>query len=484
LPEESLAWQEIGRGLEEDHLARLVERQVNQLDPAAIHRTYRGCGSTPYDPVPLLKMVLYQYLKGNQSPAAWLEEAKRNQAMQWLGRGYTPARRTWYEFRDRAGYFLESLHAQLIGRALDAGVLDPSVGAQDGTTIAASASRHRMVNQATLQKRSAQLAQVLAGTFEEKLPGWIPPTERGRQDLAERMAEATHVLEERIAQNAKKPSDKRKDPANIKVSLSEPIAPLGRDKLKVFRPLYTVQYVIAPHSHLILAYGCEAQATDAGTLAPMIDRTQSAVRGRLRTMLADSAYCSILDLQACLDRSVELLAPVQENTFTAAKRSRPGAVQIPREEFTWDEAQNVYRCPAGHLLNYIDRARKQRAGGHTLWESRYRCDPMHCGACPLATSCLRPGARARTIKRLEGQELLDAQRAKMALPENQARYKLRGQTVERGFADTKGNRRLTRFHGRGLSRARAETGLLVLAQNILRLDHLERAAQNSAKPPT
>lgn len=484
MPEESLGWQEIGRSLEGDHVARLVERQINQLDRAAIDRAYRRSGSTPYDPVPLLKMVLYQYLKGNQSPAAWLEEAKRNQAMQWLGRGYTPARRTWYEFRDRAGDYLDALHAQLIGRALDGGLLEPSVGVQDGTTIAALASRHRMVNQATLQKRAAQLVQILEGTFAEELPGWVPPTEPGRQDLAARMAEAMRVLEERIAQNAKKPSDKRKDPATIKVSLSEPIAPLGRDKLKVFRPLYTVQYVIAPHSHLILAYGCEAQATDAGTLAPMIDQTQAAVRGQLQTMLADSGYCSILDLQACLDRGVELLAPVQENSFTAAKRSNKPAVQIPREKFTFDSTQNVYRCPAGHSLNYTDRARKRRAGGQVLWESRYRCDPRHCRACPLANSCLRPGARARTLKRLEGQELLDAQRAKMTLPENQARYRLRGQTVERGFADSKGNRRLTRFHGRGLSRARAETGLMVMAQNILRLDHLERPAQNLAKPTT
>jgi transposase len=484
LPEDSSCWQKIGVGLEEDHLAKLVERQVNQLDRAAIDRAYRGRGSTPYDPVPLLKMVLYQYLKGNQSPAAWFEEAKRNHAMQWLGRGYTPARRTWYEFRDRAGAYIDSLHAQLMGRSLDAGLLDPSVGVQDGTTIAALASRHRMVNQATLQKRAAQLAQVREGTFEEELPGWVPPTERGQQDLADRMAKATQVLDERIAQNAKKPSDKRKDLAKIKVSLSEPIAPLGRDKLKVFRPLYTVQYVIAPHSYLIMAYGCEAQATDAGTLAPMIDKTQAAVRGQLQTMLADSAYCSILDLQACRDRSVELLAPVQENAFTAAKRNSKPTVQIPRDKFTWDETQKVYRCPEGHPLNYTDRARKQRAGGHSLWEYRYRCDPLHCGACPLAKSCLRPGAGARTLKRLEGQELLDAQRAKMALPENQARYRLRGQTVELGYADMKGNRRVTRFHGRGLSRARAETGLMVMAHNILRLDRLERAAQNPAAPTT
>jgi transposase len=72
--------------------------------------------------------------------------------MRWLGRGYAPARRTWYDFRDRVGKFIEDLHKQVVARALELG-LDPAVGVQDGTTVAACASRHRMVNRATLEKR-------------------------------------------------------------------------------------------------------------------------------------------------------------------------------------------------------------------------------------------------------------------------------------------------------------------------------------------
>jgi hypothetical protein len=258
------------------------------------------------------------------------------------------------------------------------------------------------------------------------------------------------------------------------VSLSDPVAPLGRDKLKVFRPLYTVQYVVAPHSHLIMSYGCEPEATDAGTLAPMIDKTQNAVHGQLRTMMADAAYCSIVDLQDCGERDVELLAPVQANTFTESKKKAKPTQQIPREEFQWDQAEQCYRCPTGHRLEYRNRARKHRHSGRQLWEYRYRCEETHCRACPLAEKCLRPGSTRRTLKRLEGQELLDAQRHKMADPEVQSRYRLRGQTVELAYADSKGNRRLDRFHGRGTTRARTETGLMVVAQNLLRLDRLQR----------
>ena len=85
------------------------------------------------------------------------------------------------------------------------------------------------------------------------------------------------------------------------------------------------------------------------------------------------------------------------------------------------------------------------------------------------------------IKRTEGEELLEAQREKMSAEEAKALYRLRSQTVELGFGDAKGNRRVDRFHGRGLERARGETGLLILAQNLLRLDKLQRQVVNSMK---
>lgn len=95
---------------------------------------------------------------------------------------------------------------------------------------------------------------------------------------------------------------------------------------------------------------------------------------------------------------------------------------ISRGEFKWDTAERCYRYPQGHRLANPDRTRQQRHSGRQLWESRYRCDPVHCGTCPLAHRCLRPGSACRTIKRLEMQELLDAQRQKMADPEIQASY--------------------------------------------------------------
>ena len=113
MPPSDLRWQLIDAKLPQNDHARIVRRQLEQLDREIVDELYKGLGKAAYDPIVLLAMVLYQYLKGRRSPATWEEEARLNEAMHWLGYGYTPARRTWYDFRDRIGSVIESLHINL-----------------------------------------------------------------------------------------------------------------------------------------------------------------------------------------------------------------------------------------------------------------------------------------------------------------------------------------------------------------------------------
>ncbi|WP_442506295.1 transposase [Novipirellula sp. SH528] len=262
--------------------------------------------------------------------------------------------------------------------------------------------------------------------------------------------------------------------------MTDPIAPLGRDKRKTYRPLYTVQFMVDPVSRLIVSYLCQASATDAGTLAPMIDKTQKLFGGQLKRVLADGGYCSILDLTDARDRNIDLLAPPSASGSAAKRKSRSGEIQIPREEFRFEASLNCYVCPQGHRLAYLWREKKMRMGDRYVYQSTYQCDAKFCEGCPLAERCLS-GKGPRRIKRIEGEEMLEAQREKMASESCKTLYRLRGQTVELSFGDAKGNRRVDRFHGRGIKRARCETGLLVLAQNLLRLDKLQQRAISLGK---
>ncbi len=188
---------------------------MNKLDRSVVDALYDGRGDQPFDPIPLLKVVLYEYLVGEQSPARWVLHARDNDPVKWLARGYVPSRTAWYNFRNRASKYIEQLHNQIVQRAIDAEIVDATTGIQDGTSTAACASRHRMINRPTLDKRIEQLDAAIAGTSTEELPKWIPPTESGKDELRQRMEVASQVLNQRIQANAKKPSGKRKDPNKI-----------------------------------------------------------------------------------------------------------------------------------------------------------------------------------------------------------------------------------------------------------------------------
>jgi hypothetical protein len=378
---------------------------------------------------------------------------------------------------------IESIHAAQIGQAYADGLVDLTTGVQDGTTFRACASRHRVVNRARLHKRREILQCALtadaAGQPVERLPGWMARTPSGRLEQAERLERAHEVLEQRIAENAKKPRDKRLQEAHIQVSLSDPVAPLGRDKEKVFGPLYTAQFLVAPVSLLVICWGVFAKATDTGTLPHMLDRMQQIAKDKLKKVLADAAYATLLDLTACLARGIQLIAPVQENSFTEQKRAVAATRQISRDEFTWMSQERTYLCPQGHRLDYRGKERRWRSGDQYVIQHGYHCSPQHCQNCTEASRCVKDPRKGRTIKRLEGQEILDAQRALMSRADVKAEYAQRGQVIERAFADAKRHRRFRELHGRGLCRATAEVGLLVLAQNILTLHRLR---QNAANP--
>ena len=120
------------------------------------------------------------------------------------------------------------------------------------------------------------------------------------------------------AQNARRPRDKRQDPEKIVISTSDFEAALGRDKEKVFRPLYNLQVVQDLESPLVLGYEVFAQATDAGTLMPLRQRVHDLTGVWLERLLADAGYASALDLFDCAQAGVDLYAPYQENDQTRA----------------------------------------------------------------------------------------------------------------------------------------------------------------------
>ena len=331
-----------------------------------------------------------------------------------------------------------------------------------------------------IKRAIAQLddpAQVASRRKLKGIPSWLAKTPSGRQEQLESFRAAKAKILDEISVNRGLPSSLRRNEDEIKISPADVDAVIGKDKFKVTRPLYNVQYMCDFGSDVILSYGVFLKKNDTGTLIPMIKKTQSILGGRLKKVHADSGYCSLLEVMDCVESEVDLFAPVPERTGSKGRTTASGEVQISADEFPWDEPTGSLNCPAGHSMRLVSRSKDPRADDRYVIELRFEQEVAHCAGCELAARCLAVGSERRTVRRLENQSVMDAQKQKMASAAGVASGRNRKMRIERRYGDSKQHRGGRDLHGRGLSRATAETGLMVVAQNTLTLYLLAKRAK-------
>src|SRR5205823_1729844 len=149
----------------------------------------------------------------------------------------------------------EDWNRQVLAIALEQGLTPARRGALDGTSVAADASRRRLLDEAKLHKRCAELDRVAAGATDVARPRWMAPTPEGRRRQRRRLRRAQERMEQLQQRNAGKRASKRAARERVVVSPSDPEAVVGRDKEGVYRPLYNVQVVDDLDSPFVLAYG-------------------------------------------------------------------------------------------------------------------------------------------------------------------------------------------------------------------------------------
>jgi transposase len=564
------AFRRIDSTLPPDHHARWLLRVVAQLDLTAFRLCYAGYGSLAYPVELLLAFVLFVYSKGLPSPAEWARQARYDDQCKWLLRGLQPSRSQLYTFRDRVEPFLDDWHRQLLRWAVVEGLTTARRGSLDGTFVAALASRHQLLSVRRVDRRLLLLrllvwldgvedpadlgtrlgrlpewvltlvlwlqspsvgvvVPLLGSTLltlltllellcpqEEapRLPAWVPHSATGRQRVLQRYAKAQQRLADRRRPYQQKKQLSKKDQQTLKrlkVSLTDPEAALGWDKMGTYRPLYNVPLVQATDAPLTLAWDVLARNNDEGLLKPMMGKTKEQVGHPLEEVLVDGGLVSVGEVAWCEQQGITVYAPTpkeaaptagvpaegekvhaeQAEQEQAAQQPDPGGPakkqkKLPKAAFRYDQQQQVYYCPQGKRLEAVSRTTVGRQNGMALPMVVHQASGQDCQGCPLQPGCTSNPKKGRVVKRYEGEEALERLAQRMAEPAGQEVYRLRGQTVERGFADIKEHRGLRGFRCFGQRRARAQAGLVLLASNglnIVRMLQRRQSAERGPAPP-
>lgn len=483
--ERSDEWQRRDQQVSANHLAREVVEAMKQLDLTPLFALYLGAGVPPIRPDLMLTVVLIEVRLGRPRPSQWFRDAKENLVVQWAGFGIQPSRASWYNFADRIAPLLKQWNAAVLQIARQRGVTQAGRMSLDGTSVAANASRHRLVNEATVEQRLTELESArqadAVNQSPPRVPTWMAKNPETREGQQRRYRRARERLVELHAVNNRQDPKRRRKLEKIVVSASDPEAALGRDKHNIFRPLYNVQLVRDLDSQLCLGYHVFAQPTDAGTFGPMLERIANMTGVQPKSVLVDATYVTACNLAICDQAGILLYGPWQENDFSQ-KKKKHGAKPRPigKEHFAWVPEQNMYRCPEHHPMPWIGHQKRRQSDGQINVVHSYRCSPQHCRACSRQVLCSTNPNRGRAVKRSEHEALVEAHRSRMGTAEAKALYRLRCQTVELGFADFKQHRSMRHFSGRGRNRAQRQVGLTVLVHNLLTVHRTPPPLKNSA----
>jgi hypothetical protein len=287
-------------------------------------------------------------------------------------------------------------------------------------------------------------------------------------------------LDKRLQHNAKRRKEDRKPVEAVRISPGDPEACLGRDKQGVYRPLYNSQVFCDLDTDFYLGYGVFSSVQDGATLLPMLARLDYFLPGvEINWLMTDAGYANGANLRAMEKEEVVLLAPWQENDWTKGKK---GKKQIPKSEFKWEEGEQTYRCPEGHLLKYERTQNKQR-GEAVEKHVQYRCAAEHCQKCPRQAECTSKPASGRMVVRNEYEAEVQRHKTRMESQDVKELYRKRKEQVERRLADSKQHRDLRQFSMRGQDGAQLQLGLVVLANNLVTFDKRARAAQDAPSVP-
>ena len=441
--------------IDESNPVRAVDAFVDALDLGKLG--FEGVvpevtGRPSYHPSALLKLYIYGYLNRVQSSRRLQRETGRNLEVIWLLGRLVPDDKTIADFRKDNGSAIRKVCAQFVALCRDMGLLTKASVAIDGSKFKAVNNRDRNFTRAKVERRRAQLEESVARYLSQLDTADL-------QEPSEALAAKTAHLKEKLA---KLESEMQRLAAMEKqmlaspdqqISLTDPdsrsMATSGRGSGVVG---YNVQVAVETEHHLIVTHEVTNSGSDRAQLANMGRQAREALGVDKLEAVADRGYYNSTEIKACDDAGVAVTLP-KPMTSGAKSDGRFG-----KQDFVYNAAEDVYRCPAGEKLAYRMTTEQDRKMMRRYWTNA-------CPNCLLKSKCTT--GNERRIPRWEHEHVLEA--AQKRLDENPQAMRARRETVEHPFGTLKMRMGATHFLMKRLPKVATEMALHVLAYNLTRV---------------
>lgn len=491
---------DLGTLIPQNHMVRVIDKAIDQMDMTAIFNTYKGGGTSAYHPVMLLKVLVYAYADKIYSSRQIAKATRDNVNFLWLTGNTKLDFMTINRFRsERLNGTIEKVFAEVVELLHKEKYVDLDKYFLDGTKIESAANKYSWVWGKNTQRFKAQLQNKVMSLFKAiDIINDEENKEYAGRDLSEvglkpidsnAIEEAVKKIDERLSE---KPKDKilkkakttiEKDylPRMQKYEEQEEILKERRSYSKTdtdatfmrmkedhmkngqLKPAYNVQ--MGTENQFITGYSIHQVTTDTTCTKEHLENLSF----KPKTVIADAGYGSEENYEYFEEK--EITAYVKYGTFHKEKSKKWLQDITKSQNFIYDEKTDTYYCPAMKRPLVFMYEQKQKSINGFVSEIRvYEC--LNCSGCPHREKCVK-GESEFANRRLYKNPKLEGYKAKAnELLTSEMGTKLRGKRcveVESVFGDIKGNFGLRRFSLRGKNKVKIEYGLWAIAHNMRKM---------------
>ena len=404
-----------------NHVVRVVDHIIEQLDLERLYGRYKGGGRSSYHPKMMLKLVIYAYTQRIYSSRQIAKAARENIYFRWIAGSNTPDFRTINRFRSvRLRSIIDELFYSVVDMLEQLDLIDLKDYFLDGTKIEANANRYTFVWKKSNQKYKASLEKKVKALLIEIDEASKEEDEKyGDKDLEE-MGEALDISSEDIEKLAEKINKKLKNEPDNK-ELKRNAKKVNKDflpRMKKYekqekildgrnsysktdtdatfmrmkddhmkngqlKPAYNVQ--IGTENQFITGYSIHQKAGDTSCLINHIEGLEKNLKKLPDNIIADAGYGSE-ENYSFFDKN-GLNAYVKFNNFHYEQKRKFKKNPFRKENFPYDKKTDSYACPGGQRLKFSETKIEKSTTGYEYTTNYYECE--NCDGCTLREQCHR-----------------------------------------------------------------------------------------------
>jgi transposase len=481
------------------HIARLISTIIDNMDVQYIIDTYKGGGTSSYDPKMLLKSWILGFVNRIYSCRLLAKALRENLPFIWISGNQTPDFRTLNNFRLRLKNEIKKIFKEIVVYALERGIIEGKDVFADHTKNEANANRHKVVWSKQVERQTKMIDEELERLFryideinenEEKIfhGNDLPEQERTGFD-DEKVQEIIDKINDRVKEKKitrDQGMEDRKKIRRIKELLErkrlyfekkkilrdrnsysktdiDAVAMMMKDKLTI-RPAYNEG--ICVEKGFVLNYVISDSAADNVSFISLMEGVIDNLNKIPDNANADGAYGNEENHSYLEGKGIGNF--LKYNTYHKEKSRSWREKKIKFEDFTYDENKDEFTCKNSIKL-LLNRQREEvTKTGYTRKIKIYLPRKGSCKGCPFRAKCTKSTDRSLQVS-------WNAERLKQQAKENLDSEKgvelrkRRGNEVESVFGDEKLNKKKHRYHLRGSTKVNLEAGLYYISHNVRKI---------------